>query len=123
VENRDLSPRTYQLALEAPEGFELVAGENPITLAPATRRELRVFVAVSPGSKHALAQPIAFALRDVARPERAIRRPTTFVFSFGASDDERKHEKERERDGSDASTLAARAIRLALGIAVSLAFP
>jgi polyferredoxin len=81
VENRDRAQRSYRLVLEAPEGFELVAGENPFTLAAATRRELRVFVAAPREHAPAIAQPIAFALADTERPDRRLRRPTTFVFS------------------------------------------
>jgi cytochrome c oxidase accessory protein FixG len=83
VENRALEARSYRLALEAPSGFALVAGENPITLEPATRRELRVFVA-APAERPSLpVQAIVFALADVDEPERSIRRRATFVFSSG----------------------------------------
>lgn len=97
VENRTRAPHTYRLALEAPEGFALVAGENPFTLAPATRRELRVFVAAPADGRHALAQPITFDLSEVSDPARSLRRPSTFVFTLErpaaphADDDEEHH--------------------------------
>jgi len=44
IENRDRSPRLFQLALADSERFELVAGLNPIEVGATSSAETRVFV-------------------------------------------------------------------------------
>jgi cytochrome c oxidase accessory protein FixG len=87
IENRARVARDFELSLDAPAGFDLLAGVNPIRLEPASSRELRIFVAAPAASAAARPEPIAFALSDVARPELRVRRGTTFVFSGAGARD------------------------------------
>jgi len=79
LENRDTVAHRLELSLEAPAGFDLVTGVNPIELAPTASRELRVFVA-APHVESASLQPIAFTVADVERPAARLRRSATFIF-------------------------------------------
>ena len=83
VENRDRVAHRLELSLEAPEGFALVTGVNPIELAPTATRELRVFVAAPREAEHAALQPIAFEVADVDRAALHLRRAATFIFEPG----------------------------------------
>ena len=80
VENRDRAPHRLALSLEAPAGWDLVTGVNPIELEPIASREVRVFVAAPWSDASAAPVPIAFAFTDVASGARILRRPTTFIF-------------------------------------------
>jgi cytochrome c oxidase accessory protein FixG len=81
VENRGRSARRFELSLEAPQGFGLLAGVNPIELEPVSTRELRIFVAAPHASGDARAEPIAFALADADQPSLRVRRGATFIFA------------------------------------------
>ena len=94
VENRDTVAHRLELSLEAPAGFDLVTGVNPIELAPIESRELRVFVAAPRPAEIAYSQPIAFAVADVERPAARLRRSTTFIFESLAKE-------HRDDDGRD----------------------
>jgi len=85
VENRDTVPHRLELSLEAPAGFDLLTGVNPIEVAPTASRELRVFVAGPRPAETAHSEPIAFALADVERPSARLRRSATFIFESLAS--------------------------------------
>jgi len=89
VENRGRAPRRFELSLDAPPGFALLAGVNPITLEAASTQELRVFVAAPAERGTTRAQPIAFAISDVDRPALSVRRGATFIF-------EQKEERHRD---------------------------
>ncbi len=82
IENRDRNPHEFRLSLEAPPGFELLGNAGAVAIEGSSSRELRVFVAAP--STAVLAQPIAFSLEDLARPERRVRREATFVFRPGS---------------------------------------
>lgn len=81
IQNRGRSDRRFRLALAAPPGFELVAGENPVAVAATELREARVFVLRSPGV--ATPQAATARLEFVLAPEdgngRPIRREAFFV--------------------------------------------
>jgi len=81
IENRARQARDFALALDAPAGFDLLAGESLIRLEPTSSLELRIFVAAPPAAADARPAQIAFSLSDVARPERRVRRGTTFVYA------------------------------------------
>jgi len=81
VENRDRAAHRLQLSLDAPAGFDLLAGVNPVELEPTSTRELRVFVAAPRGSPDGDGRaPIAFALSDVERPALRVQRSAMFLF-------------------------------------------
>jgi len=82
IENRDRAKHAFRLALEAPAGFELLGSAGAVELDGASSRELRIFVAGPSGG--ARTQEISFSLEDLARPERRLLRPATFVFRPGA---------------------------------------
>ncbi len=80
VENRGRVPRRLELSLDAPPGFALLAGINPIALDPVSTRELRIFVAAPREIGAARAESISFALSDLDRPSLRVRRAATFIF-------------------------------------------
>jgi cytochrome c oxidase accessory protein FixG len=104
LENRGRSPRHLLLALEAPAGFDLLAGVNPVEIGATDSRELRVFVAAPIGSGAAHAERIAFSLSDVDRPQQRVEREATFVYessereSHGEHEHDDEHESHREED-------------------------
>ncbi|HTO53776.1 MAG TPA: cytochrome c oxidase accessory protein CcoG [Myxococcota bacterium] len=84
IENRDRAAHRFELGLEAPPGFDLLAGVNPIELEPLASRELRVFVAGPPDGNATAAREIWFSLADADRAALRLRRRATFL-STGAS--------------------------------------
>ncbi len=91
VENRDRAAHRLRLALEAPAGFELLAGVNPVELGPTASRELRVFVAGPREERDDEPQRIAFALSDVERPALRVQRGATFLFERAESEEHDGH--------------------------------
>ncbi|NNL66410.1 MAG: cytochrome c oxidase accessory protein CcoG [Myxococcales bacterium] len=86
ITNRDVAPHRFEVSIEAPDHFELLAGVNPIPVAATTHVETRVFVvapsdAVAAGS---LAMPIEFHLRRIGSDDRVLSRASTFVLSSGS---------------------------------------
>jgi hypothetical protein len=79
VENRDRSAHRFELALEAPAGFDLLAGVNPIAIEPLGSRELRVFVAAPRGAGVSQAQEIWFSVADAEHAALRVRRRATFL--------------------------------------------
>ena len=81
VENRDRAAHRLRLSLDAPAGFDLLAGVNPVELEPTSTRELRVFVAAPQSAPDGeIRAPIAFALSDVEQPALRVQRGATFLF-------------------------------------------
>jgi cytochrome c oxidase accessory protein FixG len=77
LENRDRVEHVLRLRLEEP-GFELVAGQNPVTLAPISALDARVFVmAPHDGAKveslHVVAESIEADGPSVVRPAHFLR--------------------------------------------------
>ena len=83
IENRDRASHVFHLALEAPPGFELLGSAASVALDGSSSRELRIFVAAPATAVQA--QPIAFSLDNLARPEQRVRRSATFVFRPGSA--------------------------------------
>jgi cytochrome c oxidase accessory protein FixG len=77
IENRDLEERSFHIRLAEP-GFELVAGVNPIAIAPASSVETRVFVLAEAGRRITGATPLRFVL-ERGDGERSIVRQTRFL--------------------------------------------
>jgi cytochrome c oxidase accessory protein FixG len=81
VQNRDRRDHVYRVLLEAPSGFQLVAGVNPL-LVPATGSvESRVFVLIDPTSMERLERDtrIRFVLEQLEPPMRRLSRGSTFL--------------------------------------------
>jgi len=77
IQNRDRADHRYRLSLEAPEGFELVAGMNPLAVPATSSVEARVFVlAAAPPSSPAR---LRFVLEQEADSARRVAREATFV--------------------------------------------
>jgi cytochrome c oxidase accessory protein FixG len=99
VENRDRVAHRLELSLEAPDGFALVTGVNPIGLDPVSSRELRIFVAGPRAQETAHAEAISFSLADVDHPSLRLRRAATFLFEAReAPDHETREREEAEHD-------------------------
>jgi len=81
IQNRDRSARSFRIELDAPSGYELVAGENPVAVPATTLREARVFVLRDADTKqHGLATAkLGFRLEPTDGAGRAIRREVYFV--------------------------------------------
>ncbi|HTO09516.1 MAG TPA: cytochrome c oxidase accessory protein CcoG [Myxococcota bacterium] len=79
VENRDRWAHRFALALEAPSGFDLLVGANPIAVEPLTSLELRVFVAGPRSAAASQPQEIWFSVADTERAALLVRRRATFL--------------------------------------------
>jgi polyferredoxin len=79
IQNRDRTDHQYRLSLEAPEGFELVAGMNPMTVPATSSLEARVFVLAAAGSATKLPPRLRFVLAQEENPARRVTREATFV--------------------------------------------
>jgi cytochrome c oxidase accessory protein FixG len=84
IENRDRKSHAYRIRLEAPAGFELVAGMNPVEVPAATAQEARVFVLHVPSSGGAGVGQLRFVLEQIDEPSNAVERTVRFL-SLGAS--------------------------------------
>ncbi len=86
ITNRDREAHAFEILLDAPDGFELVAGSNPVSVAPIRHVETRVFVVVDPGAPElgAGAMPISFRLRRSDGEIRELVRESTFVAPVSA---------------------------------------
>jgi cytochrome c oxidase accessory protein FixG len=79
IQNRDRADHRYRLSLEAPAGFELVAGMNPVAVAATSSLEARVFVLESTGAAAAAAHHLRFVLEQETDPSLRIEREATFI--------------------------------------------
>jgi len=77
IENRDRAEHAFHLRVEEP-GFELVAGVNPIPLAPISSLETRVFVVTDNDAATLGARDIRFVL-EREDDARAVVRSSRFV--------------------------------------------
>jgi cytochrome c oxidase accessory protein FixG len=85
IQNRAREERVFRLAL-AEEGFELLAGVNPISVPAASAIETRVFVlAEGAGSPGGVPRPLQFVLEDAAGAGSVVRK-TRFLSPGGADE-------------------------------------
>jgi cytochrome c oxidase accessory protein FixG len=84
LQNRDREAHDFLIRLEAPEDFELLAGQNPLRIAALDSIEARVFVVAEASDSHR-ARPTAlrFVLERVDEPEQSVAREASFVFAPG----------------------------------------
>lgn len=83
VQNRDRAQRVLRVRIEAPEGFDLLAGVNPITVPALATVEARVFVladheALEDELEHR-GGLIRFAVEEVSDPRRSAAATITFL--------------------------------------------
>ena len=87
IQNRDREDHAFRIRLEAPERFELVAGQNPVQVDALTSVEARVFVVA--GRRDEELTPQASALRFVLEredaPAQPLARAASFVFAPGGA--------------------------------------
>jgi len=83
IQNRDRVARVLRVRIEAPEGFELLAGVNPITVPALATVEARVFVLAG---HEALEEELEhrggrfrFVVEEVSDPSRSATTTTTFL--------------------------------------------
>lgn len=87
IQNRDRRAHVYRIRLEAPKGYQLVAGVNPVMIPATGSLEARVFVLSSSESetRDPQARPprggtgIQFVLEQLEAPEERIVRASTFM--------------------------------------------
>jgi cytochrome c oxidase accessory protein FixG len=96
LENRDRAAHRFELALEAPAGFDLLAGTNPIALEPLASLELRVFVVAPRGAAVSRPQEIWFSVADAERASRRVRSRATFLTSAAGESTEHHESAEHE---------------------------
>jgi cytochrome c oxidase accessory protein FixG len=82
ITNRALATQSFRLTLEADPDLELVAGMNPIAVAPSSSLETRVFVLAPAGAP---SRELQFVIEPVSGGARVVRR-VRFVATRGASD-------------------------------------
>jgi len=79
IQNRDLEDHQYRLSLEAPSGYELVTGMNPLRVPAADMVEARVFVLADAEALRRTGERLRFVLEQVGDPSRRQSREATFV--------------------------------------------
>ncbi len=77
IQNRDATEHAYRIGLEAPDGFELVAGVNPFPVPAESRAEARVFVLARAGGPPTRA--LALSIEQVGDAKRRTSQPIVFV--------------------------------------------
>lgn len=77
IQNRDRTDHRYRLSLVAPDGFELVAGMNPVAVPATSSLEARVFVLAGAGG--GAPARLRFVLEQEADPAQRVAREVTFV--------------------------------------------
>jgi hypothetical protein len=86
IQNRDRADHDFHLRLDAPAGFELLAGQNPMRVAALDSLEARVFVVAAEAGGGVRQSPIRFVLERAGEPARSVARSTTFLYAPGARD-------------------------------------
>ena len=85
VQNRDRRDHVYRIRLEAPDGYQLVAGINPLLIPATGSAEARGFVLLEPGASAPGPgpTPIRFVLEQLEPPMQRIVRDSTFMAPAG----------------------------------------
>ena len=95
IQNRDREDHDYRIRLDAPQGFELVAGVNPVRVQATSALEARVFVLASrevdSPEQRAVAsgeRGLGFVLERMDDPRQRIVRNISFLYapSLGTRD-------------------------------------
>jgi cytochrome c oxidase accessory protein FixG len=83
IQNRDRVARVLRLRIEAPQGFELLAGVNPLRVPPLATVEARVFVLAD---QEALEEELEhrsgrfrFVVEEISDPRRSVSATATFL--------------------------------------------
>jgi cytochrome c oxidase accessory protein FixG len=89
IQNRDRREHAFRIRIEAPPGYELVAGVNPLRIAATDALAASVFVTVP--AENASATPIRFVVEDLDRLDAKLVRETTFMAPVHADDASQRH--------------------------------
>jgi len=87
IQNRDREDHVFRILLDAPEHFELLAGQNPVEVAALTSLEARVFVVAEEsgeGGGGSRSSALRFVLEREDAPSHRLMREASFVFAPGA---------------------------------------
>ncbi|HTF33424.1 MAG TPA: cytochrome c oxidase accessory protein CcoG [Myxococcota bacterium] len=91
IQNRDREDHDYRIRLDAPRGFELVAGVNPVRVQATSALEARVFVLAqrdaADSAPHALAsgeRGLGFVLERTDNPRQRVVRNISFLYAPGS---------------------------------------
>jgi cytochrome c oxidase accessory protein FixG len=88
IQNRDRADHDFHLRLDAPAGFELLAGQNPVRVAALGTLEARVFVVAAQDEADVRQRSIRFVLERAGEPGQGIARAATFLYAPGGHDDD-----------------------------------
>ena len=100
VQNRARDERVYQIRLEAPASYELVAGVNPLHVPATSSISASVFVLASPGLRpDEDGAHIRFVLEDSERPGTRVVRDTSFVSPDHDDEDDDSREEDEHVEG------------------------
>ncbi len=83
IQNRDREAHAFRIRIEAPEGFELLAGQNPLGVEALGSLEARVFVVAGTSSEAQRPSALRFVLERVDEPGQRVARAANFVFAPG----------------------------------------
>ena len=85
IQNRDREDHDFHIRLEAPEGFELLAGQNPLRVEALASLEARVFVVAEESDAGVRSSALRFVLERVDEPAQFVAREASFVFAPGVA--------------------------------------
>jgi cytochrome c oxidase accessory protein FixG len=88
IQNRDRADHDFRLRLDAPAGFELLAGQNPVRVPALNSLEASVFVVAAEDDAAGHRRPIRFVLERADAPGRSVTRAATFLYAPGGNDDD-----------------------------------
>ena len=85
IQNRDREDHDFRIRLEAPEGFELLAGQNPLRVDALVSLEARVFVVAAKAGGAGRQSALRFVLERADEPGQSVAREASFVFTPGVA--------------------------------------
>lgn len=85
IQNRDREEHRYRLSLDGPDGYELVAGMNPVPVPATSSVEARVFVLTAPGEGAGPPPRLRFVIAMESDPRQRVAREITFLGGQGGA--------------------------------------
>ncbi|MFI5216781.1 MAG: cytochrome c oxidase accessory protein CcoG [Candidatus Limnocylindria bacterium] len=86
IENRDREAHDFRIRLQAPPGFELLVGQNPLRVEALGSVQAQVFVVSAAAGAGAPLSALRFVLERADQPERSVARTANFLFAPGVAD-------------------------------------
>ena len=81
IQNRDRSDHDFRIRLDAPDGFELVVGQNPVRVGATSSVESRVFVLADESARAGRGDALRFVLERSDAPAQSVIRPAVFLYA------------------------------------------